>query len=215
MSQRWTLIPEVARPKRPSGRRDGRRAGSDGRSRGRGRRGEDRRHRTTTPSPGRAGRRHRRRHRRRPRGGGRADRGPDRPATPCRCRPGRNAVRPRPADDRAPRPTIEPPRPRRRRRPSGTAVCGVSSSAVHFADSRASRSPMSTIPPVRPSADRPQSRTAARVGPTDTSGRGSRLRRLSSDVVVNRVRRSAHAAIRRRTHRPPRWPRSAPSRRPG
>ena len=58
---------------------------------------------------------------------------------------------------------------------------------------------MSTIPPVMPSAYRLQSRTAARVGPTGTAVRRSRLSRLSSDVVVNRVRRAAHAAMRRRT----------------
>ena len=48
------------------------------------------------------------------------------------------------------------------------------------------------------------------VGPTGISVRRSRFRRLSSDVSVNLVRRSAHAAIRRRTRsasvdrRPPR-----------
>ncbi len=70
---------------------------------------------------------------------------------------------------------------------------------------------MSTMPPVSPSADRPQSRMVAIVGPTATAGRGSRLSRLSSDVSVNLVSRSAHADIRRRTASASRTPAAGPS----
>ena len=172
--QRWTLVPDVARPNLPSAGPNRRSAASAAGRPGRTRRGADRRPRTTRSSRGRGGSRRRRRRRPRPRRG-RPSRSSARSASQPLPMPSRSNRRPAGRRTNAPRATpIERPRPRRPRRAGGGRRRGASVvRACPSASSRASRRPMSTIPPVRLSAaappveDRGERRTDRHDRPAD------------------------------------------------